>query len=168
MTFSEVYGPGWLWWFRHGLRAAPGTAGFAGFVDNSIYRANEQNMEFCVTVALFPGLIGGMIGAASGGRRAADPRSIRRRPHVRNRNTAHAPPGVVPTGLVRETVAGLQRADAGRERVRRCSGGRSGRRDRTPVQSTRRYQIAGADWISHCNSSNRGVHPARSRTVAGT
>lgn len=65
-TFSEVYHPGWLWWMEHGLHAAPGTAGFAGYVDPTIFMSNYQHVGYCLVVALLPGLIGGIVGAASG------------------------------------------------------------------------------------------------------
>lgn len=66
LTFSEVYHPGWFWWFQHGLHASPGTAGFAGYVDTDILMSNYQSVAYCLVVSLLPGLIGGVIGAASG------------------------------------------------------------------------------------------------------
>lgn len=66
LTFSEIYHPGWFWWFHHGLHTSPGTAGFAGFVDNDILMSNYEGVGFCMVVSLFPGLIGGVIGAVSG------------------------------------------------------------------------------------------------------
>ncbi len=66
LTFSEIYHPGWFWWFQHGLQASPGTAGFAGFVDVDLLMSNYKDVGYCLVVSLLPGLIGGVIGAASG------------------------------------------------------------------------------------------------------
>lgn len=46
LTFSQVYHPGWFWWFQHGLRAPPGTAGFAGYVDTGTLMSNYESVGY--------------------------------------------------------------------------------------------------------------------------